>query len=92
MVWTGIIADNHTDLHVFDRDSLTGQWYRDEVLALCIRLFHRPNFTFLDDNASPYRAQLVDKNLQLKSIQRLEWPVMSPNFNPFGPVWDVFGR
>ncbi|GFX13572.1 hypothetical protein TNCV_3136451 [Trichonephila clavipes] len=48
MIWAGIIVDGYTDLHVFDRGTLTSQWYKDERDP-CIpyQTFHRrygPNF------------------------------------------------
>ncbi|GFY07540.1 transposable element Tc1 transposase [Trichonephila clavipes] len=67
MAWAGIMADRYTDVHVFDRGVLTGQWYRNEILALYLRLFrgsYRPNFLFMDDNALPHSSQLVDEFLR----------------------------
>ncbi|GFX43128.1 hypothetical protein TNCV_2711721 [Trichonephila clavipes] len=73
MVWGGIMTDEHTNLHVFDRGTLTGQG--DEILAPYGRHFreaYEPNFIFLDDNIHRHRVQLVKKYLQLEDIQRLE--------------------
>ncbi|GFW54033.1 transposable element Tc1 transposase [Trichonephila clavipes] len=72
IVWTGIMGDGHTDLHVFDRGTVTGQRYRDVILAPYARLFCRaygPNFIFMDDNARP---QLMEEYLQSEDIERLE--------------------
>ncbi|GFW26735.1 DDE_3 domain-containing protein [Trichonephila clavipes] len=75
IVWAGFMADGYTDLHVFDRNTLTGQRYREENLSPCIRLFHGadgPNFLFRDDNARPHRTQLEDEYLQSVYIRQLE--------------------
>ncbi|GFX46276.1 DDE_3 domain-containing protein [Trichonephila clavipes] len=41
MVWAGIMLDDRTPLHVFERGSVTGVRYRDEVLEPCVCLFQR---------------------------------------------------
>ena len=61
MVWAGIMLDGRTPLHVFDRGSVTGVRYRDEVLEPYVRLFRGavgPEFILMDDNARPHRALL----------------------------------
>ncbi|GFV96628.1 hypothetical protein TNCV_3387211 [Trichonephila clavipes] len=40
MVWEGIMADRHANLHVFDKGTLKGQRYRDETLGPYVKLFH----------------------------------------------------
>ncbi len=55
MVWGGIMLDGRTSLHVFDRGSVTGVRYRDEVLEPYVRLFRgavSTEFILMDDNAS----------------------------------------
>ncbi|GFX19618.1 transposable element Tcb1 transposase [Trichonephila clavipes] len=49
-------------------------------------------FLFMDDNARPHRANIVDECLQSEDIARLDWPVYSPNLNPIDRVWDMLGR
>ncbi|GFY08141.1 transposable element Tcb2 transposase [Trichonephila clavipes] len=39
MVWSGIMADGHTDLYVFDRCAQANQRYKNEILAPYVRLF-----------------------------------------------------
>lgn len=44
---------------------------------LMLRLFRGnvgPDLMFMDDNACPHRAQLVDAFLQGEEIQHMEWP------------------
>ncbi|GFX09516.1 transposable element Tcb2 transposase [Trichonephila clavipes] len=39
MVWTGIMLDGRTPLHVFERGSVTGIRYMDEISEPYVRLF-----------------------------------------------------
>ncbi|GFX00643.1 hypothetical protein TNCV_2236501 [Trichonephila clavipes] len=50
-----------------------------------------PSFSDTSSWSYPHRAHLVDKYLQLDSIQLLEWTVIS-HPNHIGHVWDVFGH
>ncbi|GFX35687.1 transposable element Tcb2 transposase [Trichonephila clavipes] len=61
------MIDGRTPLHVFRSGSVTGQIYRDEVLDPYVRLFRvhmDVTFLFMDDNARPHRANLVDEFLE----------------------------
>ncbi|GFT25318.1 transposable element Tcb1 transposase [Trichonephila clavipes] len=49
-------------------------------------------FLFMDDNARPHRANIVDECLQSEDITRLDWPAYSPDMNPIEHVWDMLGR
>jgi hypothetical protein len=51
---------------------------------------HRP--MFMDDNARPHRARIVQHVLQQKAVQTISWPAMSPDMNPLEHVWDFIGR
>ncbi|GFW60497.1 transposable element Tcb2 transposase [Trichonephila clavipes] len=71
MVWAGIMMDGHTDLHFFDTGLVTAQRYRDEVLEPYVHLFRGsvgPDFIFMDDTASCYRAVLIDDFLETENI------------------------
>ena len=60
LVWGGIMADNRTQLHVFDR-SINAQTNRDQILAPIVQPFmrrHLPNGVFQHDNARPHIARL----------------------------------
>ncbi|GBL89041.1 hypothetical protein AVEN_255186-1 [Araneus ventricosus] len=64
MVWAGML-DGRTPLHVFERGTVTGARYRDEILEPHVRLFRGavgPEFILMD--ARPYRALLVDAFLE----------------------------
>ncbi|GFU40890.1 transposable element Tcb1 transposase [Trichonephila clavipes] len=66
LVWGGIILGSRTDLHV-QSVTMTGHIYRDVILEQHVRLFRGAmgaEFLFMDDNARPHRANIVDEFLQ----------------------------
>ncbi|GFX54807.1 HTH_Tnp_Tc3_2 domain-containing protein [Trichonephila clavipes] len=66
MVWTDIMLDSRTPLHVFERGSVTGVRGRDEVVEPYVHLFRGacgPQLNLMEDNAMPYRVLLVDEFL-----------------------------
>ncbi|GFU95470.1 transposable element Tcb2 transposase [Trichonephila clavipes] len=93
-VWGGIILGSRTNLHV-QRVTMTGNIYRDVILEQHVRLFQGAMgaaFLFMDGNARPYRANIVDECLQSEGISRMDWPAYSPYLNPIEHVWDMLGR
>ncbi|GBN14676.1 Transposable element Tcb2 transposase [Araneus ventricosus] len=95
MVWADIMLDGRTPLHVFERDTVTGMRYRDEILEPYVRLFRGavgPEFILMNDNARPLRALLVDEFLESENIRRMDWSATSPDLNPIEHVWDALGR
>jgi hypothetical protein len=95
-VWGCFSFDCTLDLYVLE-GNLTGQKYRDNVLAPRVvphfdnhALADRP--MFMDDNARPHRSRIVQHFLQQEAVQTIPWPAMSPDMNPIEHVWDFFGR
>ncbi|GFV57099.1 transposable element Tcb2 transposase [Trichonephila clavipes] len=87
-VWGGIILDSRTDLHV-QSVTMTGHIYRDVILEQHVRLFRGAmgaEFLFMDDNARPHRANIVDECLQSEDITCMDWPAYSPDSNPIEHV------
>ncbi|GFS78441.1 transposable element Tcb2 transposase [Trichonephila clavipes] len=94
-VWGGILLNGRTELHIFDRGSVIGDRYCEEVLLPHVRLFRGvigPDFIFMDDNARLHRTLAVEELLESEDITRMDWPAYSPDLNPIGHVWDVLGR
>ncbi|GFS47168.1 transposable element Tcb1 transposase [Trichonephila clavipes] len=88
LVWGGIILGSRTDLHV-QSVTTTGHIYQDVILEQHVRLFRGAigaEFLFMDDNACPHRAYIVDECIQSKDITRIDWPAYSPDLNPIEHV------
>ncbi|UYV84058.1 hypothetical protein LAZ67_X001011 [Cordylochernes scorpioides] len=95
LVWAGISSSRRTHLHIFSGGTLTAQRYRDEILEPYLRPYRDQighNIIFMDDNARPHRARLVNEYLQSENIRRMDWPARSPDLNPIERVWDALGR
>ncbi|GFT65213.1 transposable element Tcb1 transposase [Trichonephila clavipes] len=94
LVWGGSILGSRTGLHV-QSVTMTGHMYRDVILEQHVRLFRGAigaEFLFMDDNARPHRANIVDECFQSEDITRMDWPAYSPDLNPVEHVEDMLGR
>ncbi|GBM79660.1 hypothetical protein AVEN_58436-1 [Araneus ventricosus] len=88
------MLDGRTPLNVFERGTVTGVRYRDEILEPYVRLFRGafgPEFILIDDRES-HRALLVDEFLESEDIRRMDWPARYPDLNPIEHVWNALGR
>ena len=84
MVWAGICAQRKTEL-VHIEGNLNAHEYIAQVLEPHVAPFAEAvgeNFTFMDDNARPHRARVVNEFLQDRQIERMVWPASSPDLNP----------
>ncbi|GFT84646.1 transposable element Tcb2 transposase [Trichonephila clavipes] len=74
LVWGEIILCSRTNLHV-QSVTMTGHIYRDVVLEQHVRLFRGAmgaEFLFIDGNAHPHRANIVDECLQSEDTTRMD--------------------
>ncbi|GFU52603.1 transposable element Tcb1 transposase [Trichonephila clavipes] len=70
--------------------------YRDVFLELHVRFCFGAamgaELLFMDDNARPHCATIVDECLQSEDITRMDWPAYLPDLNPVEHVWGMLGR
>ncbi|GFT79040.1 transposable element Tcb2 transposase [Trichonephila clavipes] len=95
LVWGGIILNGRTELHIFDRESVIGERYYDEVLLLHVHLFRGtigPDFIFMNDYARPHGTLAVEELLENEDIIRMDWSAYSPDLNHIEHVWNTLGR
>ncbi|GFX94599.1 transposable element Tcb1 transposase [Trichonephila clavipes] len=82
-------------MHILKRGFVTGVRYSDEVLEPIVILYVAavgPNFVLMDDNARPYRDDIVDDYLESEEIARMAWSAYSPDLNPIENIWDTLGH
>ena len=47
----------------------------------------------MDDNPRPHRARVViDVGIQREAMTTPSWLACSPDLNPIGHLWDIYGR
>ncbi|GFV62809.1 transposable element Tcb2 transposase [Trichonephila clavipes] len=68
------MLNGRTELHIFERGSVTGDRYCEEVLLPHVRLFRGaigPDI-FMDDKARPHRTHAVEVLLESEDITRMD--------------------
>jgi hypothetical protein len=94
MIWAAVSFRYKSPLHFCDR-SLTGQHYRDEILApYVVPMFqaHQDLRIFQQDNVRPHTARFSMNVLQAQNVNCMHWPSLSPDIAPIDHVWDALGR
>ncbi|GFT42412.1 transposable element Tcb2 transposase [Trichonephila clavipes] len=89
------MLNGRTELHIFDRGSVIGDRYYEEVLLPHVLLFRSaigPDFIFIDDNALPHRTLAVEELLESEVITRMDWPAYSPDLNSYRTCVECFGE
>ncbi|GFX95840.1 transposable element Tcb2 transposase [Trichonephila clavipes] len=69
------MLNGRTEHYIFNRGSVIGDRYCEEVLLPYVRLFRDdigPDFIFIDDNARPHRILAVEELLEGEDITRMD--------------------
>ncbi|GFT19422.1 transposable element Tcb2 transposase [Trichonephila clavipes] len=95
LVYGGISIDGRTDLYIIRDGPLTARRYRDDILRPIVVPYAAAigdDFTLMDDNCRPPRANLEEDFLFEEGIVRMEWPACFPDMDPIEHVWDALER
>ncbi|GFX42523.1 transposable element Tcb2 transposase [Trichonephila clavipes] len=75
VVWGGIILNRWTELHVWDRGSVTGDRFCKEVILPHVHLFRGaigPNFVSMVENSRPHYTTYIQQLLESEDITQMD--------------------
>lgn len=87
-VWAGVTSNDRTELVILENQSMNAVRYRDLCILPHVVPYaenYGPDFHYVDDNARPHRAAIVNEVLRDHHITRMIWPANSPDLNPIEP-------
>ena len=91
IIWGGISPAGPTDVVPIRNGAVNAIQYRDAILHPVVRPYAGaggPDFILMDDNARPHRARIVVDSLERETIERMNWPALSPDLKSIQHVWD----